>query len=271
MTARPSRLVLLGHPVRHSFSPRFQNAALRHIGVPLEYEALDVPPEELAARVRALVAERAAGNVTIPHKERVYALCARRTALAERAGAVNTFWVDDDGVLAGDNTDVGGFDALAAHVLRGPPRDVRVALLGAGGAAAAVLTAVERWPGCEVTLQNRSEERLRRLATRFPVVTRTTTAADEAVRGCALVVNATPVGLEGDDVPVPAAALAGGAAVADLVCRRGETAWVRAARARGHAAADGLVMLVEQGALAFERWLGCAAPREVMRRALACA
>lgn len=268
MTARPSRLVLLGHPVRHSLSPLFQNAALRHLGLPLAYEVLDVPPDALPATMRALAGERAAGNVTIPHKQRAFALCGWRTPLAERAGAVNTFWVDDGGALAGDNTDVGGFDALAALVLGAPPRALRVALLGAGGAAAAVLAAVERWPGCEVTLCNRSGERLRRLAARFPVVTRTATEAAAAVRGCALVVNATPVGLEDDAMPVPVAALEPRAAVADLVYRRGETAWVRAARGRGHEAADGLVMLVEQGALAFERWLGCPAPRDVMRRAL---
>jgi shikimate dehydrogenase len=268
MTALPSRLVLLGHPVRHSLSPTFQNAALRSAGVPLTYEALDVPPAELATCIRALVAERAAGNVTIPHKEAVAALCDRRTAIAERAGAVNTFWVADDGALVGDNTDVGGFEHLATCVLGREPRALRVALLGAGGASAAVLAAVERWPGCEVTLQNRSAERRDALAARFSVVTRTSSDPAAAVRGCALVVNATSIGMSDDALPVPVEALEPDAAVIDLVYRRGGTPWVRAARARALRADDGLAMLLEQGALAFERWLGIPAPRDVMHRAL---
>src|SRR6185437_9274147 len=139
-------LVLLGHPVRQSVSPIFQNAALRAAGLALTYEALDVEPGALGDRVRALVARRAAGNVTIPHKLAVAGMCETLTPLAQRAGAVNTFWVEQ-GALAGDNTDVGGFDELARRVLGSIPLGARVALLGAGGAAAAVLTAVERWPG----------------------------------------------------------------------------------------------------------------------------
>lgn len=266
MTARPGRLVLLGHPVRHSRSPRFQNAALEALGVPLRYEALDVHPDALASCLDALIAQRAAGNVTIPHKTRVAARCARRSAIAQRVGAVNTFWVEDDGMLAGDNTDVAGFEHLVRRVLGEIPSATHVGLLGAGGAAAAVLAAVERWPDAVVTLVNRGAERRERLRERFPVVRRTT-ADTAALADCDIVINATPVGLEGDAVPVPVADLAPRAAVIDLAYRAGETAWVREARARGHRAADGLAMLVEQGALSLERWLGVEAPREVMRRA----
>jgi shikimate dehydrogenase len=236
--------------------------------VPLSYVALDVSPAELDARVRALVGERAAGNVTIPHKEAFAALCDRRTAIAERAGAVNTFWVEHDGALVGDNTDVGGFEHLARQVLEREPPAMRVAVLGAGGASAAVLAAVEQWPGCEVTLQNRSAERRDALAARFTVVTRTSADPAAAVQGCAMVVNSTPLGLTNDAHPVPVDSLEPDAVVVDLVYRRGGTPWVRAARARGLRAQDGLAMLLEQGALAFERWLGIPAPREVMHRAV---
>jgi shikimate dehydrogenase len=271
MTPRPSRLVLLGHPVRHSLSPTFQNAALRHAGIPARYEALDVPPAELHGCVRALIAEGAAGNVTVPHKEAVAALCSSRTPLAERAGAVNTFWVER-GALIGDNTDVAGFASLARQLLGGdgPPRDLTVAVLGAGGAAAAVLTAIECWPNCTTILYNRTPARRDRLARRFAAIVRGT--ADDPMRAvaeCALVVNATSVGLADDALPVPVEAIPSTAAVLDLVYRPGETAWVRAARARGLRAADGVGMLVEQGAAAFERWFGVPAPREVMWRALA--
>lgn len=269
MTARPSRLVLLGHPVSHSVSPIFQNAALRSLGIPIVYEALDTAPAGLDARLDELIADRAGGNVTIPHKERVAARCERLTPIAARVGAVNTFWVAAEGALEGDNTDVAGFDRLARTALAGAPLPRRVTLLGAGGAAAAVLAAIERWPGCAVTLVNRSAERRERLAARFDVVRRTTDDAAEAAKGSDLVVNATPIGLGASDaLPVGIDALESDAVVVDLVYRRGETPWVRAARAAGHRAADGLEMLLEQGALAFERWLGVPAPRESMRRSV---
>ncbi|HEU6453281.1 MAG TPA: shikimate dehydrogenase [Gemmatimonadaceae bacterium] len=271
MSARalPGRLVLLGHPVAHSASPLFQNAALHAAGIPLVYEALDTTPAELDARIAALVEVRAAGNVTIPHKERVAARCTRLTPVAERVGAVNTFRADADGSLTGHNTDVSGFDHLARTALGDARLPRRVALLGAGGAAAAVLAALERWPGCAVTLFNRSAERRECVAERFAVVSETTDDAVRAVQGCELVVNATPLGLRaGDALPVPIDSLERGAVVIDLVYGRAETAWVRAARAAGHRAVDGLGMLLEQGALAFEWWFGVPAPREVMRDAL---
>jgi shikimate dehydrogenase len=266
---RPGRLVLLGHPVAHSVSPRFQNAALRRAGIPLVYEALDVPPDELDARLDALLSERAAGNVTIPHKERVAARCTQLTPVAERVSAVNTFRVDSTTSLVGHNTDVAGFEHLARIVRGDAALPGRVALLGAGGAAAAVLAAVERWPGCTVSLFNRSAERRTRIAERFPVVSDATDDVARAVAGCEMVVNATSIGLrESDGFPVAIDALERGAVVVDLVYRVGETPWVRAARAAGHRAADGLAMLLEQGALAFEWWFGVPAPRDVMREAV---
>jgi shikimate dehydrogenase len=264
--AGPSRLVLLGNPVSHSLSPVFQNAALRSAGIPLTYEAIEVAAPDLGHVLALLAEDNAAGNITIPHKEAATALCARMSPLAERVGAVNTFWIEqegDAGILVGDNTDVGGFEMLVKSTMDALPRG-RIALLGAGGAAAAALAAIEQWPGCEVTLYNRSQTRLARLASRFPVVTRTALTAEDAVRDAVLVVNASASGLEDDVLPVPIEALPFNAAVIDLVYRRGETPWVRAALACGHRASDGLPMLIEQGALAFERWFARPAPRAVM-------
>ena len=269
MTSRPGRLVLLGHPVRHSLSPLFQNAALRSAALPLVYEALDVPPTALPSMVRELVAARAAGNVTVPHKEAFAGLCDRRTALAERVDAVNTFWIADDGALMGDNTDVGGFDELVRGTIGRTPTACDVALLGAGGAAAAVLAAIEQWSAARVTLHNRTRERAEHLAARFPVVSNVADDAERAVADADIIVNATTVGLRDDTHPVPVTALHPGQVVIDLVYRRGGTPWVRAARACGLVASDGLGMLLEQGALAFERWFGLDAPREVMREAVA--
>jgi shikimate dehydrogenase len=267
VTALPGRLVLLGHPVAHSASPRFQNAALRSAGIPLTYEVLDVPPEGLDDTLRALAAENAAGNVTIPHKEAVFARCASRSAVAERCGAVNVFW-HADGALHGDNTDVAGVDVMARALLQGNCAGARVALIGAGGAAAAVLCAAERWQGASVRLYNRHMPRAEQLAARFaPFVTPVSSLAD-ALEGATLVVNATPVGLRDGAFPVAIDALPADAAIFDLVYRPEETAWVRAAREAGHRASDGEGMLLEQGALAFERWFGQAPDRGAMWRAM---
>jgi len=263
----PGRLVLLGHPVAHSLSPRFQNAALRAADIPLVYEAIDVPPQALRRTLAELAELDAIGNVTIPHKEDVAACCARLSPLAQRCGAVNTFW-HEDGQLVGDNTDVGGVDAIATRLLGDARTGATVALLGAGGSAAAVVAAVERWGDARVRLYNRNVDRARLLAARFGAVVEVVDSAAQALDGAALVVNATPVGLKDDALPVPVAALPPAAAVFDLVYRANETAWVRAAREAGHRAADGEGMLVEQGALSFERWFGVAPDRGAMWRAL---
>jgi shikimate dehydrogenase len=261
----PGRLVLLGHPVLHSLSPRFQNAALAAAGIALRYEALDVPPEQLAETLRVLVALHGAGNVTLPHKEAVFAACARVSPVAERVRAVNTFWCEE-GQLIGHNTDVGGFDA-ALRGRFGTPGAWRVAVLGAGGAAAAVVTAVERWPGARAVVAARTAARAEALVARFPRAATLAPDYARAVVGADLVVNATPLGLQDEPGPIDPAILAPKTRVYDLVYQRGGTAWVRLARARGLEAEDGLGMLIEQGALAFERWFGVGPDRRVMRAA----
>lgn len=266
--AHPTALVLLGAPVAHSLSPRMHNAALAAAGLPVRYEARHVEAGALAAALRGLVRASAAGNVTVPHKEAVARLCAELSPLARRVGAVNTFW-SDRGRLVGDNTDVGGFEALVARTLAAaPPPRWRIALLGAGGSAAAVLAALERQPGASVALHARTRGRAVALARRFAPLCTVADEVEAAVRDADLVVNSTPVGLTGDAMPIAPALLPPGAAVVDLVYRPGETAWVRAARDRGHRASDGLAMLVEQGALAFERWFGRPPDREAMWRAV---
>ena len=259
----PGRLVLLGHPVSHSLSPRFQQAALRAASIALEYEAVDVAPAALEETVRVLIAVRAAGNVTLPHKEAMYAACATRSPVADRVGAVNTFWVEN-GRLMGDNTDVGGFDAAIRAAFGAPKADLRIALLGAGGGAAAVLAAAERWPGATAVIASRSRERAAALAGRFTRMARVAATYEAAVRDADLVINATPMGLRGDEIPVDPAVMRPGTQVFDLVYRRGLTPWVIRARARGLAAEDGLGMLVEQGALAFTRWFGIEPDRRAM-------
>lgn len=263
MNALPGRLVLLGHPVAHSLSPAFQNAALRRAGISLIYEAFDIVPAKLREAADRLRTLGASGNVTVPHKEAFARYCGQRTPIAERVDAVNTFWTED-GVLVGDNTDVGGFEEAVAEAFGAQRQFERVAVLGAGGAAAAVLAAVERWSGTRVVVWSRSAERRDALLDRFPGAAQAA-SAEAAVDGADLVVNATPLGLRaGDAFPVAVQRLAPQACVYDLVYDRLETPWVLAARAAGHQAADGIGMLIAQGALAFERWFGVAPDRDVM-------
>ena len=264
----PGRLVLLGHPVAHSLSPRFQNAALRHAGIALTYEALDVTPAALPRVLDELAAIGAAGNVTVPHKAAVAARCVRRSAVAERAGAVNTFWTEA-GELVGDNTDVAGAHRAVVDLLGREPAAERVALVGAGGSAAAVLCAVERWAGATAVLYNRTMPRAEELASRFASFSAPAPTLRDALAGASLVVNATSVGLTDGELPVPIEWLPAHAAVLDLVYAPGETTWARRARAAGHPARDGIVMLVEQGAAAFERWFGQRPNRSAMWAALA--
>lgn len=264
----PSRLVLLGHPVGHSLSPVFQNAALAAAGLALRYEAVDVLPEALAATLGQLRREDAAGNVTVPHKRAVSLACAHVTPMAMRAGAVNTFWFED-GRLFGDNTDVGGFIVATDELLGlapGAPWPAHVAVLGAGGAARAVIVAAEERGVHTVEVHARTPAAAERLAAEFPIVRVGGAALDDRA---GLVVNATPVGITGSALPIDPARLPPGAAVHDLVYRRGETAWVHRCREAGHAARDGLSMLVAQGALAFERFTGRAPDVGVMRDSLA--
>ena len=257
----PSRLVILGDPVSQSLSPKLQNAALRAAGIDVTYEALQVRASDLAHTATELAAEGAGGNVTVPHKKTFLSLCADLSPIASRVGAVNTFWTSK-GKLSGDNTDVGGFDAAARELLGEIPRNITVAVVGAGGAAAAVLGAIEGWGSAKVRLYSRRADPALQLAARFSDFVRVESSASDAIREANLVVNATPVGMTGDAIPFGLDDISQGAALFDLVYRVGGTPLVKAASASGFSAIDGTEMLIEQGALAFERWFGFRARQE---------
>ncbi len=271
MTTRrlPARLVLLGSQVGDSLSPTFQRAALAAAGIRLSYDALDVAPDHLPAVIEQIRLENVAGNVTRPHKTDFHDACDVLTPIARRVGAVNTFWMEGDR-LHGDNTDVDGFEFAARELLGGEISGVQVLLLGAGGAAAAVLAAIERWPGgrARVGVVSRTPARAALLAGRYPDVARVETDPRRAAAHARLIVNATPVGQHDDLHPLEVSAIPREAAVLDLVCRRGETQWIRALRARGNAARDGMAMLLEQGALSFRQWFRVEPDRAAMRESL---
>lgn len=267
---RPRGLVLLGHPVAQSRSPRFQGAAIAHAGLTLTYAPVDTPPARLPETLAHCAAEGLAGNVTVPLKELVAARCARLTPVAATVGAVNTFWWES-GVLVGHNTDVHGaratINALCPDGLRGP-----VVVLGAGGSAAAVLVALASQSVATVTIITRTPARGEALLARLRLGGRVVGPGEITLAGrlreAALVVNATPVGMRDDDHPVPIDQLGQHTAAFDLVYRDGGTPWTRAALASGRRAEDGLRMLVEQGAAAFRAWFGIEPSRDAMWRAL---
>jgi shikimate dehydrogenase len=270
ITAATRTFALLGDPVRHSLSPVFQNAAFRELGMDAVYVALRCTRRLLPSLMRALADAGAGGNVTLPHKEAAAAAADRLTAEALRTGACNTFW-GEGGRLVGDNTDVAGV-RRAVQELAGDPAGCQVLLLGAGGAARAAACALMLDGARAIHVWNRTPARARALVEALDpdgTLLRLAPAPDPA--GFDLLINATAAGLDdGDPLPWEPGGDGGGpGALLDLVYRPGGTRLVAAAAAAGIPAADGLGMLLHQGAAAFSRWTGAAAPVAAMRAALA--
>jgi shikimate dehydrogenase len=267
--SRP-QVCLLGYPVGHSLSPLMHGAAFAALGIDAEYGLWETHPSQLAANVAALRGPGYLGaNVTIPHKEQVVRLLDEVSPLALRAGAVNTI-VKRGGILHGENTDIGGF--LWPLRAGGAALDRwRVTVLGAGGAARGVAVALLDAGVPRLTIVNRTPERAQALADalgdeRIEVLALGDNWVGGALAQSDLVVNATAAGWRPEDPPLLAPALLqrlpDHALVYDLTYRR--TPLLRAAEERGLATLDGLPMLVEQGALAFQFWTGREAPRPTM-------
>ena len=268
-----TRLVaLLGDPVAHSLSPRFQNAAIRAAGLDAVYVALRCGTERFEGLFRGIAAAGGAGNVTLPYKTRAAGLLTVATPAVERTGACNTFWLED-GRVHGDNTDVEGF-ARAARRLIGSPAGARTLVLGAGGAARAVVLALIEERADAIHVLNRTPGRARAVAEALDPKGRKVLVVEGGARGVEregydLVVNATSLGLEPDDpVPLDLDRPARVGAALDLVYREGGTPWVAAAREREIPAADGLEMLIQQGAASFRRWFEMEPDIEAMREAV---
>ncbi len=257
---------VIGFPVRHSLSPAMHNAAFRELGLDWIYVACEVAPGAVDA---AFAGVRALGfgglSVTIPHKAAALDAVDEVTDTARAIGAVNTVVPTADGRLRGTNTDGAGFLASLADEGFDPAGRV-CAVLGAGGAARAVVHSLAGAGAAEVVVVNRTPARAAATAALAGAAGRVGTAAD--VTRADLVVNATPLGLAGSvDLPVDPALLGEGQLVVDLVPNPAVTPLMRAARERGAGAVGGIGMLVHQGALAFELWTGRPAPVAVMRAA----
>ncbi|MCA0376238.1 MAG: shikimate dehydrogenase [Gemmatimonadetes bacterium] len=266
----PAGLVILGHPVAQSRSPVFQGAALQAAHLSQTYERVDVPPGTLDSALARCAAERLGGNVTMPYKEDVAARAAHLSDAARRSGAVNTFW-HDRGQLVGHNTDVDGARASIEALASAAGHDGAV-VFGAGGAASAVLLALDALGVRDVHLVARTPARAALLVARTGAAGVVHAADAPIVRDltarASIVINATPVGFGDDHLPIAPEHLGPDTAAFDLVYRPGGTAWTRAVAASGRWAEDGLRMLVEQGAAAFRSWFAIEPDRAAMWAAL---
>jgi len=282
----PAILGVFGSPVGHSLSPQFQNAALDAAGVNGQYVRLEATEEIFLPAVRALGRAGFRGaNVTIPFKVAAMEAVDEVDEEARQAGGVNTVVVQGDRLL-GFSTDGMGFSRAIREEFLLDLKDLRVMILGAGGGAgraAAVRCAAE---GCErLVLVNRTVEKVRGLARALAPKFHSERLAGPADRLVAigmdeglmaeqlekidLVVNATSLGMRlGDRLPLPTRLITANLLVFDMVYTGRKTRLVLAAESAGARAADGLSMLLHQGALSFELWFEGPAPIDAMRRAL---
>jgi shikimate dehydrogenase len=270
VTARTRVLTLLGDPVGHSASPEIQNAAFAEAGVDGVYIAVRCASDDLSGFMHGLARAGGGGNVTLPHKEKAAAVIDIPSEAVRRTGACNTFW-GESGKVHGDNTDVDGFRRALTLFLDGPAKGIRALMLGAGGAARAALLGLLEEGASEVLLFNRTGERARAVARRIGGKRARVVHLMQDLEGESfdVVINATRLGLDPHDAsPIDFGILGRAGGALDLVYGTRKTPFVRAAEDRGIRAADGMEMLVQQGAASFERWWGQPAPTEVMRAAI---
>ncbi len=271
------RYAIIGHPVSHALSPYLHTAAFKALGLDCSYEAVDTSPEDLATTIHKLRDEGIAGfNVTVPHKEAIIPLIDSLDDAARGVGAVNTVTITA-GKLAGTNTDVYGFIKLAeplAPAIAGK----HVAVLGAGGAARAVLYALtSEFRPERITLFNRTLDRAERLASEFTtekiLITPESLFQEDLKKlfgEVSVIINTTSVGMKPytDATPLDEVKFGKGQAVIDLIYTPPETALLKAAREAGATGVNGLEMLLYQAARAFGIWTGKEMPMDAVKKAV---
>jgi len=250
---------VIGWPISHSRSPRLHGFWLDELGIDGAYLPFAVRPERLAASLEALALLGFRGiNVTLPHKERVLALCSEVTPSARRIGAVNTIRFGEDGAILGSNTDGFGFiENLRAALPSWRAAAGPAVLLGAGGAARALAVALAEAGAPEIRLANRTASRAARLVEELgpPLRLVEWDARGDALDGAALLVNSTVLGMAGQPaLELDLARLPRHAVVNDIVYVPIETALLATARARGNPVVDGLGMLLHQARPGFAAW-----------------
>jgi shikimate dehydrogenase len=267
---------VIGRPVRHSLSPLIHNAWLAAAGVDGVYVALSPAPERLAALIDGLRGGALRGlNVTVPYKEQALALADEASARARAAGAANLLTFPEDGRVVADNTDgLGLMGAFAAQAADFNPALAPTVVLGAGGAARGAAAGLLAAGAPEVRLVNRTRSRADAIADILgpSIKTFAWEAAVAAFEGAGALVNATTLGLEGEQpLNLPLTSLPPGAVVMDMVYRPLRTGLLVAAEVAGHPIVDGLEMLIRQAEPSFEAFFGCSPPASVDVRTLALA
>ena len=251
------RAFVIGHPITHSRSPLIHGYWLKEHGIDARYDAIDVAPADLETFIKGLRENGfVGGNVTIPHKQGVVALCDRVSDQARRIGAVNTLYFEG-GALIGDNTDAMGFWRNVEEFVPRPERG-RAIVLGAGGAARAVVVALLD-EGFTVEICNRTFETAVQLASGFTerVTARLWDELPTRLREAVLLVNTTSLGMRGHPpLDIDLVAMPRKAIVADIVYVPLETPLLSAAKARGMVTVGGLGMLLHQAVPGFRRWFG---------------
>ncbi len=281
--APPGRIFgIIGYPLERTLSPVIQTAAFRARDLDWVYTIFRVPPGLGARAVEAMRTLGLGGlSVTIPHKESVVSAVDSLSPVAEAIKAVNTIaWTEDGESLIGDNTDVVGFVEGLRSSLGISLSSRRVVVLGAGGAARAVVWAALNEGVSSIVVASRNPSSAARVVEavssaspprasrpQLRAVTFETSTLEEECARADLLVNATPVGSDGVGLPVPETAIHKDLYVYDLVYFPPRTPLVEVGARRGAGAAGGLEMLIFQGARQFEIWTGFKAPIEIMRRA----
>jgi shikimate dehydrogenase len=262
-----NRVGVIGYPVEHSLSPKMHMAAFAALGmVDWQYDKMAIPLDVLGHSIKELRNHGFIGiNVTVPHKEAVMKLV-RADVTAQMIGAINTVDFREN---VGTNTDVIGFmDDLAAY--RIDVRDQRIVVLGAGGAARAVVYGLAR-AGAQVAVVNRSEARAQELARTLLVPMALMTQEQAYDWKPSLIVNCTSVGMHPEVCACPwrdVTPMPEGVTVYDTIYRPARTQLMEKAEAVGGRAYNGVGMLVRQGAAAFKLWTGVEPPIDVMREAV---
>lgn len=264
---RASRFAgVLGWPLNHTLSPVIHGAALRRMDLDWVYMAFPVPPESLGEAIAGLRALGAVGaNITMPHKETVVPYLDGLSKDAGALGAVNTIQRVGNRLI-GHNTDVEGFSTFITDDAGLDLTGARCLVLGAGGASRAVVTALTKLQAAGVVVAARRSEQARAVAGAIgkpSVVAAEWRDAVSGVAGFELIVNATPVGMSGEDL-LPGASFTSSQAVVDLVYEPPATVLVKRAKEMGAAGWGGLGMLVHQAAASLRIWTGQEPPVEAM-------
>ena len=252
---------LLGWPVAHSRSPVIHNHWLAQHGIPGRYVLFPVPPEKLEAAVRGLAALGLRGcNVTTPHKQAIFPLLDSVDELAQRIGAVNTVVVEKNGTLTGFNNDGNGFiQSLKDVDPKWRPDSGPIAVLGAGGAARAVVASLAAQGAKEIRLTNRTLDKANEIAAAVGTVVEVLPwdRREDALDGVTMLANATSLGMAGKPpLEISLTRLPEHALVGDLIYIPPETPLLAAARARGNVTVNGLGLLLNQARPAFNAWFG---------------